>query len=1144
MSSLITIATKVEIGGDIVDKLNSGNEGEINSFVDNLKNAQVSLTDFLKSFRGLNQNANKLIAEAIQTKLTGANGLLDQASFLEDDRKIVEDYTNALEALGNDSSIQSIKLTIAKKIQTKLTGANGLLNQAPFSEDQRKIVEDYTNALKALGNDLSIQSIKLTIAQKIQTILTDAGLWDPNISNQKLIDSFTDFAIMIGDENFSDVRTALETQSAGDNSQKLTTFKDKYSKLLTESVNQKIDNLASGSNKLKMLDQLKSDIETIVDNEGVVLEETIKEYSQGIVELKLNKTVNDNKMFMYQETLCNAIESNSNIALDMDLLDALGHHAEAATIHQKHKLFAQEDAQHQLNQKLRAAFDQSNIEFFKDPTDDALTTLLINFNAIKDGGEQKELMKKELEFKINVFLKTVSFDPKIKHGPSTVYLKAIKTFDNINSELKEKLVLANAGLGLIAEMPTDDEESSDLVAIKDELKTLNQSDSEFDALKTSISNKVNAFGKKLLSEVGTNEFGLSKKIDALLKFDTIDSELKQKLELANAGLGLIAAMPTDDQKRPDLVAIKDELKKLNQPGSNIDALKTSIRDKVKDFSEVLLSKVSTGEDGLSKKIDALLKFDTIDPQLKQKLELANAGLGLIAAMPTDDQERPDLVAIKDELKTLNQSDSDIGALKTSISAKVNAFGEKLVEKLAVKDSKENPKDIQDARELLKFSKSLTLSEQLKSKLEYRMLRMGSDPVGIDEIKVKGDQKRQEELQKIQDNVEGKLDECLKTAVQFTHRPIPKDGTNNEKCIANITALVKMPSSALQHALLNQEIDRIDLGELTSDQNTKIDNLLNSFNESTYSGIEAPKNKFDAKNKLKSQGDLKTLLDSRNIVSIVAPRPGTPRAVNTAAVTTSFDQRSAPEQRAIVRSILDNATADKAKTYSKSIRGSNLEETFRNVKNEIKKDILTRMDRLIESTDYSNQHDQLTKIQKELKLLNPEQDDSDLNKYLDTINALIEANQKKAQFILEASSHVTNSMTARFEDASKIQKSLQDWLSDKQRGGTLIKELQNKLNEAVTHLKLTDDKQRPYHKKILQMKDRFNSHTTDTSRSNLTTSSRDVDPITRFAFGTVLLVGSPIYRMCNGFFGKSKEFTRDARNIKAEVDLLRYERSFF
>ena len=81
MSSLITIATKVEIGGDIVDKLNSGNEGEINSFVDNLKNAQVSLTDFLKPFGGLNQDANKLIAEAIQTKLTGANGLLDQAFF-------------------------------------------------------------------------------------------------------------------------------------------------------------------------------------------------------------------------------------------------------------------------------------------------------------------------------------------------------------------------------------------------------------------------------------------------------------------------------------------------------------------------------------------------------------------------------------------------------------------------------------------------------------------------------------------------------------------------------------------------------------------------------------------------------------------------------------------------------------------------------------------------------------------------------------------------------------------------------------------------------------------------------------------------------------------------------------------------------
>ena len=105
------------------------------------------------------------------------------------------------------------------------------------------------------------------------------------------------------------------------------------------------------------------------------------------------------------------------------------------------------------------------------------------------------------------------------------------------------------------------------------------------------------------------------------------------------------------------------------------------------------------------------------------------------------------------------------------------------------------------------------------------------------LKLKG-KKDRKNFKKIQDNVEGKLDECLKTAVQFTHRPIPKDGTNNEKCIANITALVKMPSSALQHALLNQEIDRIDLGELTSDQNTKIDNLLNSFKESTYSGIEA------------------------------------------------------------------------------------------------------------------------------------------------------------------------------------------------------------------------------------------------------------------------------------------------------------------
>ena len=169
-----------------------------------------------------------------------------------------------------------------------------------------------------------------------------------------------------------------------------------------------------------MLDQLKSDIETIVGQQGVVPEQTIKEYSQRIVDLKLNKTVDDDEMFMYQETLCNAIKSNSNIALDMDLLDALGHHAEAATNHQKHKLFAQEDVQHQLNQKLRAAFDQSNIEFFKDPTDDALTTLLINFNAIKDGGEQKELMKKELEFKINVFLKTVILILKLNmvHQPS------------------------------------------------------------------------------------------------------------------------------------------------------------------------------------------------------------------------------------------------------------------------------------------------------------------------------------------------------------------------------------------------------------------------------------------------------------------------------------------------------------------------------------------------------------------------------------------------------------------------------------------------------------------------------------------------------------------------------------------------------
>ena len=77
------------------------------------------------------------------------------------------------------------------------------------------------------------------------------------------------------------------------------------------------------------------------------------------------------------------------------------------------------DVQHQLNQKLRAAFDQSNIEFFKDPTDDALTTLLINFNAIKDGGEQKELLKKELEFKRSI-LEDLALIPKLNmvHQPS------------------------------------------------------------------------------------------------------------------------------------------------------------------------------------------------------------------------------------------------------------------------------------------------------------------------------------------------------------------------------------------------------------------------------------------------------------------------------------------------------------------------------------------------------------------------------------------------------------------------------------------------------------------------------------------------------------------------------------------------------
>ena len=85
---------------------------------------------------------------------------------------------------------------------------------------------------------------------------------------------------------------------------------------------------------------------------------------------------------------------------------------------------------------------------------------------------------------------------------------------------------------------------------------MNQPGTNIDALKSSISNKVNAFGEKLLSEVGTNEFDI-KKIDALLKFDTIDSELKQKLVLANAGWGLIAAMPTDDQTSSDLVAIKE-----------------------------------------------------------------------------------------------------------------------------------------------------------------------------------------------------------------------------------------------------------------------------------------------------------------------------------------------------------------------------------------------------------------------------------------------------------------------------------------------------------------------------------------------------------------------------------------------------------
>ena len=49
----------------------------------------------------------------------------------------------------------------------------------------------------------------------------------------------------------------------------------------------------------------------------MVPEQTIKEYSQRIVDLKLNKTVDDDEMFMYQETLCKT-KSNSNIALDMD----------------------------------------------------------------------------------------------------------------------------------------------------------------------------------------------------------------------------------------------------------------------------------------------------------------------------------------------------------------------------------------------------------------------------------------------------------------------------------------------------------------------------------------------------------------------------------------------------------------------------------------------------------------------------------------------------------------------------------------------------------------------------------------------------------------------------------------------------------
>ena len=49
-------------------------------------------------------------------------------------------------------------------------------------------------------------------------------------------------------------------------------------------------------------------------------------------------------------------------------------------------------------------------------------------------------------------------------------------------------------------MPTDDQTSSDLVAIKDELKK-NQQDSDISDVKNEIGPKVNAFGEKLFKKL-------------------------------------------------------------------------------------------------------------------------------------------------------------------------------------------------------------------------------------------------------------------------------------------------------------------------------------------------------------------------------------------------------------------------------------------------------------------------------------------------------------------------------------------------------------------------------------------------------------------------------------------------------------------